>query len=266
MQYRLCEWEENGYNDSDGYLAYFGTEDGKVHAVCTWTTRFAGPFTPHPSIMPTYEIVLQACAWLEELIYIMIHAAEHDAINEPQSVEVGERVRLVQGHRSQRKETAEEFCLKCDGTGKWVNPHNPEDERKCYGCDGTGMHKRVVGKLKGADGKVIYDAFEPGLLGTVTWVGTFRTIYDRGYNHLDRSTLQCMVRTDDGRTLSVPLYKLALDKQPLSDEELRQRAHALSLDCQFGKVLSMRHAWDSHNWALEVLHNHQLQTLEVQPA
>jgi len=29
-------------------------------------------------------------------------------------------------------------CTRCGGSGKWINPANPEDKRLCYTCDGAG--------------------------------------------------------------------------------------------------------------------------------
>ena len=33
---------------------------------------------------------------------------------------------------------SQRMCPKCGGTGRWVNPNNPDDRRDCFGCNGTG--------------------------------------------------------------------------------------------------------------------------------
>ena len=36
-------------------------------------------------------------------------------------------------------------CSRCSGTGRWINPSNPDDRRECFACGGTG-HSRAEAK------------------------------------------------------------------------------------------------------------------------
>jgi len=94
MFYRLCEWEENGYHDSYGYVAFWNDEKNTVECEQFWATAYAGgrnlaEFTAPP----TLDVCLQACEWLTERIYTQIRAAEHRNVFEPD--EVARRAELV---------------------------------------------------------------------------------------------------------------------------------------------------------------------------
>lgn len=95
--------------------------------------------------------------------------------------------------------------------------------------------------------------YEEGDAGTVFWTGHFGAFFGSGYNRRGRHNGRIGVNLDDGRVVFVDMKKVRLDREMLSEAELRERAERLARNCQFGKALSMKHAWDSSNWALSVL-------------
>lgn len=92
-----------------------------------------------------------------------------------------------------------------------------------------------------------------GTQGRVFWSGAYGQFYRNGYNRPGRANTRVGLELANGQRVFVALSACKRAKQPLSDAELKERADRLSLDCQFGKALSAKHAWDSYNWASEVL-------------
>ncbi len=256
MKYlKLNDWEDNGYHDSDFYCAYLDIENGKVSEHMMWTTSFAGRCScdicksSHISSKNVEELEV-ARNWLEDAIYTMIREIEHRNVLAPDDIHRGDVVRLLKPHRNVRKTYDSVDCRKCSGAGKWVNPHNSSDERECFGCMGSGKRKINFAKVKDSGGKLLYDTYPQDLVGTVTWTGTFRTIYSKGFNKLDRSTISTRVEAN-GREFNAPLSKLRLDHDPMSDKELRDRARNLSTNFNFKPALSAHGGWLSNNWALK---------------
>lgn len=206
MQYKLCDWEENGYDDSDGYLAYWDSDKNIVESVLTWTTR-AGTGPSPDFVMPTIEIVEKAIEWLAGKIFTLIRNAEQKDVMAPENAVPGQLLRLTEEHKSRK-------------TGQTLT------------------------------------------VGTVIRVNdcqAFGTFYAKGYNHTGRQN-RSIVGTVLGKPsvlVRVPLAKCRKNEEPMPDAELMQRAKVLARDCQFGKALSGRHAWDSNNWALSILNNNK---------
>lgn len=203
MKYKLCDWEENGYDDSDGYTAYWDSDTQTVGKDYTWSTRFASTGDREQYEYPTLEVVEAACQWLADYIFATIRAAELRDVLEPQDCKRNDLVRLTQEHKSRK-------------TGQTLT------------------------------------------VGTVIRVNdcqAFGTFYARGYNQPGRHN-RSIIGTVLGKPsvlVRVPLVKCRKNEEPMSDAELRERAIRLSRDCQFGKALSARHAWDSNNWASAAL-------------
>lgn len=204
-RYRLCEWEENGYDDSDGFVAFYDDETGTVGCEETWSTRYAERVNPPVFEYPTKEIVEKAVGWLADFIFRGLCEAEKRDVLEPGNIGSGTRVRfLVSGVHNDKK-------------------------NKCS------------------------TPYEEGDAGTVFWTGHFGTFYRNGYNRRGRHNGRIGINLDDGRVVFVDMGKVRLDDEMLPETELRRRAERLARDCQFGKALSRKHAWDSANWASEVL-------------
>jgi hypothetical protein len=256
VKYLLSEWEENGYHDSDFMAAVWNTETQAVESELIGTTRFAGGID-YSGIargkIPS-DILTQAVQWLEDAIFNKLKKIESDRVYKPNDIKIGDSVKLTKNHRNHAKEIKSENCRKCNGSGKWINPRNQDDKRDCFSCNGNGTHKKAV-KLPKVNGKQTWDTFEAGITGKVIWSGTFRQIYKKGYNKLDRSTISTKVELTDGRVMNAPLKKLQLDETPLLDKTLRQQAESLSYNCKFGAVLSSRYAWDSKNPAYNQLNS-----------
>lgn len=56
-KYKLVEWEENGYHDSYGYIAYWDSETGELSRMCHWATAFGGSADLSDLLDPTEEAV-----------------------------------------------------------------------------------------------------------------------------------------------------------------------------------------------------------------
>lgn len=101
MKYKLCDWEENGYDDSDGFLAYWDSEKNCVDSELIWTTRAApGPRTEFEP--PTLAIVEQAIVWLSDQIFKVLRSAEDRDILEPENAKQGDLLRLTAQHKSRK--------------------------------------------------------------------------------------------------------------------------------------------------------------------
>ena len=140
-------------------------------------------------------------------------------------------------------------CIKCSGSGKWVNPRNESDKRECFACKGSGKH--VGGKLKDENGKQIYKELPAGLVGEVIDWGSFGQFYASGYNKPGRSNTSVQFRTKDGEVVRASLAKLRLDQHYRDDSYLYGKAEELSFHYGFS-ALYPRHAWDTCNYAAQV--------------
>ncbi len=252
----LCDWEENRYDDSDGYVALWDVDTHELRSELTWTTRGACN-KPFPRTVPmTIENLEVARQYLENNIYDRIRAAEHRDVLEPDKIMAGQRVRLSRDHRNMAKTVTVETCPRCGGTGKWVNPRYENDVRECLACKGTGQKATKYEKKKNASGKQEWNYFKAGLAGTVVSVHCYETCYANGYNHPGRHNLQCIVLLDNGQEMKCPLEKLSLDKDPMSDDMLRERARNLSFSFNFKPLLSSHGGWLDNNWALSFCTEH----------
>lgn len=249
---KLLDWEENGHHDSYFYLAVWNPETGAPEKVLTGSTAFHSVEKSEEYAVPTPETAEQARVWLAETIFSQIRSAEARDIAAPNTVTVGERVALGTLHRSMVRLQISKLCAACGGGGKWVHPRNSADRRPCFACKGAGAVQAAGDPVK-IDGKQQWERFEPGTAGTVTWVGSFRTMPTKGYNKPDRETLSTRIRFDDGRSAGIPLKKLRLDQEPTPDRVLRQRAEELSRGMNFMPLLTTYQGWATHNWAREAL-------------
>ena len=59
-KYKLVEWEENGYHDSYGYIAYWDSEKKTIDRICHWATAFGGNADLSDLLDPTEEAVEEA--------------------------------------------------------------------------------------------------------------------------------------------------------------------------------------------------------------
>jgi hypothetical protein len=99
MKYSLCEWEENGYDDSDFYAAYYDDETGEVKSKLVGSTRYYGGFSEdgktNPFEYPTPEVVEKARKVLEEHIFARLREAEDRAVLTPERASKGDRLRTT---------------------------------------------------------------------------------------------------------------------------------------------------------------------------
>lgn len=240
-KYLLGEWEDNGYHDSDFCAAIWDSETKSAEKVLVGSTRFAGGFEYPDTEELTEEVLEEARVWLENHIFDQLRAAEHRDIMEPDDAYAGLRIQLLEDHRAKPKSC--ESCKKCGGSGAWVNPHRDDDIRDCFTCQGTGTTRpRVVRGTK-------IGTFDAGSRGKVLSCTAYGAFYRNGYNRRSRENRTCVIRLDSGIIIGIPLKKLRLEKEPVSDEELRKKACELSFHYNFNKACGMR-AWGKH-FALE---------------
>lgn len=150
-KYRLVEWENNGYNDSDFFIAYWDSDHGDIQAHMFGTTRFGGDNTISDEyLMPTPDVVLAAREALAAKIYAMMEHAENLDINEPTNAQKGERLELIKDTRHKKVK----YEKGTQGTVIWIGAFG-----KFYrnGYNKPGRFNRRVG-LKLEDGKVFFTA------------------------------------------------------------------------------------------------------------
>lgn len=219
-EYLINEWEENGYDDSDFRVVTFNDETGEFTSHLIGSTRFAGGIKyPENTSEWTPEAAALCLEKMEERIFQSFMKLEKMDVETPNSVKPGDKVRFLESKKTQVKEQV--TCEKCEGSGKWTNPRNSADKRECFACKGTGEVKGKKAK-KGDNGKVQYTVTPAGTVGTVTWFGTFQTIYARGYNTLNRFSGTVGVQLEDGSIVYAPLEKLRLDREVNAEDMLRR--------------------------------------------
>lgn len=94
MKVALCEWERNGYDDSDFFVAEYDTETQQVTKREIGSTRYAGGMDSYVRVSDPAH-VRAAIAWLAERLFIITRAAAISAVEEPDFAPNGERLRLL---------------------------------------------------------------------------------------------------------------------------------------------------------------------------
>lgn len=261
-KYLLTDWEINGYDDSDFMASYYDDATNKIGFICYGTTRF--PSATMISIgggttsvvvdgdnllVPTAEMVEKARLVLEDNIYLRLLMQEKRLVEEPDVADLkqGLKVRLTAKAKMQLRESTP--CQKCNASGKWINPRNPNDKRDCFACKGSGQH--VGGKVKNEQGKLAYQELPVGLVGEVVDWTSFGQFYANGYNKPNRENTTVQFRTSDGKVVRASLNKLRLDRDFKSESYFHGTAKELSYNYGFS-ALYPRFAWDTHNFAASV--------------
>lgn len=262
-KFLLTDWEINGYNDSDFMCSYYDDVANVIGFHEYGTTRFAAPTniginadgTTSVTVdgevlrMPNAEMVEKARQVLEDRILALMVDADRRLVDEPDVDDLrdGLRVRLTEKAKMQVRTS--ESCQKCNGSGKWTNPRNPNDKRDCFSCKGSGQH--VGAKVKGDDGKQVWEVLPAGISGVVVEHRSFGTFYARGYNRPNRHNTTVSFRTDGGKVVRAGLSKLRLDRDYESVDAMRERAKRASFNYGFS-ALYPRHAWDTFNHAARI--------------
>ena len=229
-RYVFDKWEHNGRDDSDWYAVVYTSETDKLERIETGTTRFANahPGTVEATLLePTEEVKARVVVILTGMYLHALTNLEHKRVYEPEPSELeGKRVRLVQAVKNQKKTSIP--CPKCSGSGKWTNPHNSMDQRPCFACKGTGSTRGE--KMKGPDGKPVWEVYPEGTEGVVTGTAFYGKTYRNGYNTVNRSNTTAYVRLDDGREVRVACDKVRLAEEPVDQTALAAaRAKTLSV-------------------------------------
>lgn len=199
-KFRLCDWEENGYHDSYFYMAYWDEATSSVKKMETGSTAYGGGVPDSDFLMPDFEIVEKAIAWLADVIFEQIKEAEYRDVYEPAHVQRGD----------------------------WLVLLRPV---KCKGIEYPAGHKAEV-----------------------SWSGNFGQFFRKGYNRPGRDNTRVGLRgaMPADPILYAPLSACRRAKDPMPDDELRERANKLAEHCHFKRAVSTHGGWVSRNWALEV--------------
>ena len=267
-KYLLCEWERNGYDDSDFYAAYYDALTGRCHSEMFSSTRFASPchvarFAKDPSTgQPRYnteltrEIVENSRQWLEKRLFEMMVETDLDQIARPSLalLTAGTKIALTRPVRN-RSHFIEQstVCVACSGSGKWVNPRNDKDVRSCLYCKGTARRIVRSQKSESLDGKPIWENFPEGSVGSISggpyFFGTF---YKRGYKQKNTATATFFVTMDNGKTAKIPGLAIKLARQPVSELYMAKAAWKASYHYDFGHALGCT-AWLSDDYVTKDL-------------
>ncbi len=252
MNYKLVEWEDNGYNDSDFYGVAWNDDKGCLEKHSLGSTSFSGGYGFDDTFaLPTPEILDKARRALAKIIFEQLTEAENRDVftPKPSAITPGTELILLKKHTFGIK--AKVKCEKCGGTGKWVNPRNPADERKCFACNGEGLiASKDFLKHETTNRRLQATIPEGSLLVAAGNAAFFGTTYANGYNKPDRdNTLIPVVFL--GQRVRVPTAKFRLARNPMSPAELGERAVKLSYHHRYGTAFGMK-AWESDNWAADL--------------
>ena len=220
---RIQTFTKNYHDDWDNCCLCWDTQKHDFVTYMDSTTRcggFAEGYKPPTWVHWTDEEKELARKKLAVRIYQGLKVAAERRILWPDDLPKGTRVRLLEQHRTQRRETEE--CRKCKGTGNWVNPRNEQDVRECFACKGTGQHRGREPVRE--NGRIVYDTTPVGTEGEVVRTAYYRTIYRNGYNKPGHDTNTATIRLDDGRVISLPQKKLRLAEPMPSENELKAEA------------------------------------------
>jgi hypothetical protein len=246
--YKLMWWEDNGYHDSYFYGVSWNDEKNCLEKQSLGATAYAGGIGFDDTFLPpTPEILEKARKALAAIIAdILLKVEERDVLEPgPEAIKAGVLLRLLHDHSFYRKES--ERCPKCNGTGKWINPHNEREVRVCSTCSGEGM---AFGKIFATNEKEkrIKITIQAGtVLEARGDADFFGTQYAKGYNHPNRFNTFVPV-TYLGQRIRIPLDKLRLDRDQDSVNNIIKRAEELSFNHKYGAAFGMK-AWESDNWA-----------------
>lgn len=251
-KYLLADWERNQYHDSYFYATYYDDNKNEVLSEEFGATAFPSPHRAggvmdkdgNPVYLtPDVEQVESARKVLEKYLFELFKSNEHNRVYTPGHDHLTRGTQVVTNREIKRKSvvTSEETCYKCNGSGNWVNPNNAEDVRDCLGCGGHGIKVvRTKQAVRDSDGKIVYDKYPKGLVGTIisdpTFFGTF---YAKGYNKPDRSNGSVLVSFEQGN-LWVRMEDLQLDGEPKSDDELLEEARVVSYSGDFALMSGAR--------------------------
>lgn len=219
-KYILTEWERNGYHDSDFYASYWDSETESIRCEEVGTTR----------------------------CYSRTNALIDDKGEEPGHFTLPTIDIVLQAIKK-----FEEFLfskLKASNQREIMEPSSTcRNDRLRLLSDGEFKDKKR--------GTVI--PYKAGESGVVIWADHIGTFYHNGFNKRGRHNLRVGLRLDDGRIIFVPMEKLRKDKEVEPDSVIRKLASQYAQECGFSNAM-FGAAWDSRNYALDILKKNQLTT------
>lgn len=199
------EWEHNGYDDSDFFRTMWDPNTQALRKVETWTTR-ACCSAPLPYVVPEDW----TGGWSPYIPPERVPSHVWEAAERALADRIFELIRSAELRDILTPDNAKQ--------GDILRLSEPHNSRKTKQTLPAGTKIRVND------------------------CQAFGTFYARGYNHPSREN-RSVVGTVLGHPetlVRVPLNKCRLDKEPISDTELRERANKLATNRRFeqcwGKV------------------------------
>lgn len=227
------EWEHNGYDDSDFYRAMYDPNKGTLDKVMTWTTR-AG--------CGSFAVVTKEYAHKHGLAGYINHA--YNPATKQYDLENGIQVSLPVYWFVEPKDTPERV---------WQQAEQLLAEQ-IFQCLRLAEHRDILQPTNAIPGDTLQlleahrsiktkQTLPVGTKIRVNDVQCFGTFYRNGYNQPgrhNRSVIGTIVGQPE-KLVRVPLEKCRMDKEPMSDAELRARAVELAKNRRFnqcwGRVL-----------------------------
>jgi len=98
MEYRICDWEDNGYNDSYFYVGIWDTEKHEIRSVMYGSTAFGGgtPLNTWPMLKDADPAIKQEFKeWYVKTVSKQCFDANDANRNEPKSIGLREDVIII---------------------------------------------------------------------------------------------------------------------------------------------------------------------------
>lgn len=212
-----AEWEHNGRDDSDFYQIIYDPNQDQLIKYQTYTTRFGcGWFATvtadyvKRNNLSIYQTLSdgKALVTLPVEPFVPLNRTPEEILRRAEQLLADIIFNLIRN--AEHNDIFEPNDAQFGQRLRLTEPHTYRDTK-------TG--KRTL--------------ISAGDTGEVFWVGAFGTFYRNGYNHAGRHNRRVGLRLANGSRVFVPLKKCRLDKEPLTDDQLRERSVQLAKNRRF---------------------------------
>lgn len=220
-----AEWEHNGYDDSDFYRAMFDWHTGELKKVETHSTRYGCGY---------FAVVTKEYAQRNKLYGYVNHA--YNPATQKFDIENGIQVGLPVQWFVTPSAVPESVLSRAEAALAELiyRQLRAADDRDIFEPQNA-ERGQVLRLTEPHNSRKTKQTLPAGTKIRVNDCSAFGTFYRNGYNHPSREN-RSVIGTVLGHPetlLRVPLAKCRLDKEPLSDLELRQRAAELARNRRF---------------------------------